>query len=330
MSYPLVSVIIPTYNYAHYISQAIESVINQTYPIDWVEIIVIDDGSTDNTGEIVQGYAEKGFPVKYFFQENKGKACATYNAIIKSSGKYIFNLDADDYFYPSKIEATVKIFELHEDIVHVASPARTVTVDTESGEVEPIPEEISEKPIDGNLLSLYFFKNHILFGGGSTYAARASALKQIKIPVSVDMYIDEFLLLAIFPLGKSYFIKEPLSVWRSHDLNYSGKTLTSADEAKKGQRLLGSSAGVLSYLKNNNFDKQIINIYRLHHLTRKIAFKEKQGTKRFSDVVNYAVEVFFRIRPGWKIIKNYYVINRLIPTVILKTIKSKVKARESF
>ncbi|MEO7767544.1 MAG: glycosyltransferase family A protein [Ferruginibacter sp.] len=320
MSKPLVSVIIPTYNYAHYISQAIDSILQQTYPTDSIEIIVYDDGSTDNTDEVVKKYADR-LSIKYFFQQNKGKASATYNAILASSGKYIFNLDADDYFCPQKIEASVIIFELNEDIVHVSSPARIVYTHKDSDDVERIPAELIERPLDGKLLSLYFFKNHILYGGGSTYGARASVLKQIEIPDCVDMYIDEFLLLAIFSLGKSFFIKEPLSIWRVHKFNYSGNSQTLDEKVKKMNRLMASSEGVLSYLIVHKFDKHIIDIYRLHNLTRKISFKEEQGIKSFKDVLGYASEVFFKIRPSWSLIRNYYVLNRLIPTSLLKSLK---------
>jgi glycosyltransferase involved in cell wall biosynthesis len=324
---PLVSVIIPTYNYAHYINQAIDSVLNQTYPKELIEIIVVDDGSTDNTKEVLDVYVNSKL-IEVFYQKNQGKANATYEAVKKTKGKYIFNLDADDYFYPQKIELSVKIFEQYEDVVHVSSPARTVYDDRESDKVEQIPAEISEVPVDGNWLASYFFEKHMLFGGGSTYAARATALKQIEIPTAVDMYIDEFLLLAIFPLGKSYFIKQPLSIWRGHNTNYSGKTVTPADKTRKGLRLLSSSQGVLDYLVKTNFNKRIIDIYRLHHLTRAIAFKEGEGTKTVSDIIKYSVDVFVKIRPGANLIKNYYVVNRLLPTGLLKYLKSAIKGKK--
>ncbi|MEO6546456.1 MAG: glycosyltransferase [Ferruginibacter sp.] len=326
MPAPLVTVIIPTYNYAHYIAQAIDSILQQTYPTDSIEIIVYDDGSTDNTDQVVRGYTDK-ISIKYFFQQNKGKACATYKAILQSQGKYIFNLDADDYFYPQKIETSVKIFESNEDIVHVSSPARILYINKGTDEVEQLPLDIMERPLDGKLLSLYFFKNHILFGGGSTFAARASALKKIEIPDCVDMYIDEFLLLTIFALGKSFFIREPLSVWRVHKFNYSGNVQTIEEKIKKVQRLMASSEGVLKYLIDHKFDKHIINIYRLHNLTRKIAFKEEQDIKSFKDIFDYASEVFLKIRPSWNLIKKYYVINRLIPTFLLKTLRGTLRVR---
>lgn len=325
MQQPLVSVIIPTYNYAHYITQAIDSVIKQTYPAEFIEIVIVDDGSTDGTEKIVQPYIDKGI-IRYYYQQNQGKANATHFAVQQSRGKYIFNLDADDFYYPEKIAKSVKIFEQYPDVVHVSNPAHTVYDDRESNKYEIIPEEILEKPLDGNWLSLYFFDKHILFGGGSTYAARADALKQIQTPTSVDMYIDEFLLLAIFPLGKSYFLRESLSVWRGHNTNYSGKTVTAAGKFAKGQRLLSSSAGVLKYLEDNHFNKHLVDIYRLHHLTRCIAFKENQGNKTIGDILKYSYDVFFKIRPNWSLLKRYHVMNRLLPGKSLSALKSLIKS----
>src|SRR6476646_875006 len=110
MSLPLVSIIIPTYNYGHYITEAISSIRDQNYPTSNIEIIVVDDGSTDNTREVLRKYIERGI-IHYYYQPNKGKANATNYAIQKASGKYIFNLDADDYYFPDKISSTVRIYE---------------------------------------------------------------------------------------------------------------------------------------------------------------------------------------------------------------------------
>jgi glycosyltransferase involved in cell wall biosynthesis len=99
-SYDLVSVIIPTHNYGRYISEAIESVLAQSYPN--VEIIVVDDGSTDDTEAVVKKYPM----VKYVYQEHIGQptpARAKNNGIRLSKGKYIVCLDADDQFLPSYI-----------------------------------------------------------------------------------------------------------------------------------------------------------------------------------------------------------------------------------
>lgn len=101
-----VSVIIPTYNCAKYLPQAIESVLNQTYK-DY-EIIIVDDGSTDNTKEIISVYQSK---IKYIYQDNAGVSKARNTGIQNSTGMYIAFLDADDRWLPFKLELQIKCFE---------------------------------------------------------------------------------------------------------------------------------------------------------------------------------------------------------------------------
>ncbi len=112
MEKSLVSIIIPTYNAAAYITDAIDSVLAQTYVNK--EIIVVDDGSIDNTREVLSRYLITG-KIKYIFQENKGLSGARNTGIKESRGKYIALLDADDFFLPEKIEKQVEYLELHPD-----------------------------------------------------------------------------------------------------------------------------------------------------------------------------------------------------------------------
>lgn len=90
----LVSVIIPCYNGAKYISKTMDSVMSQTYP-DW-EMIIIDDGSTDESAEIVQAYRERESRIHLIRQENAGSAAARNSGIRVARGQYIALLDADD------------------------------------------------------------------------------------------------------------------------------------------------------------------------------------------------------------------------------------------
>jgi len=320
MSEPLVSVIIPTYNYNNYINEAIDSVLAQSYPKEKIEIIVVDDGSTDDTYSVIKNLIDNKV-IQYYYQENKGKANATYNAIQRCTGKYIFNLDADDYFLDNKITQYVEVFEKDDSIVHVGTAAKVLYQYNNVFVTEKLPKDILGKPLYGNWLLQRFYSSNMFFGGGTTYAARASVLKTIKIPDAVDMYIDEFLILAILPLGKSFFLDEPLSVWRMHKDNFSVHASLKENQAKKDKRLLESSAAVLKYLVENNFDKELITIYSLQDATRQIAFKESVDTKKISDIFKYAFKVFFEIKPGLRLINKYNVINRLIPLHILKLVK---------
>jgi glycosyltransferase involved in cell wall biosynthesis len=312
---PLVSVIIPTYNYAHYISEAIESVLKQGYPLSQIEIVIVDDGSTDNTKEVLQPYIDSG-TVQYYDQANKGKASGTYSAIQKSSGKYIFNLDADDYFFADKIEKTVAVFEGDADIVHVANPARFITDGKDIGK-EEMPAELLDKKLDGTALLKYFYNGRMLFGGGSTFAARAEQMKAIFIPDAVDMYIEEFLVLAILNKGSSYFISETLSIWRGHSSNYT----VQANVNTKNERLDRSSQGIYDALMDGDYPEEIKKLYALHHKTRHVFFKESTGNKNFGDVLSLIKFCFITNRYTLRQLSTYSVFNRLLPGGLIRFLK---------
>ena len=105
----LISVIIPAYNHAKYLSEAIQSVLNQTYQN--FEILIVDDGSTDNTRQVVQNYTDQR--IKYIYQENRGLAASRNAGLRVTQGEYVAFLDADDIFLPHKLEVQLDWFEAH-------------------------------------------------------------------------------------------------------------------------------------------------------------------------------------------------------------------------
>ena len=108
---PKVSVIIPTYNSAQFIAEALESVFVQTYK-DY-EVIVVDDGSTDNTKEVLKPYMSK---IRYIYKENGGAASARNVGIKNARGEYIAFLDSDDLWLPEKLEKQMGYFEEHPQV----------------------------------------------------------------------------------------------------------------------------------------------------------------------------------------------------------------------
>ncbi|MBW4490163.1 MAG: glycosyltransferase family 2 protein [Trichocoleus desertorum ATA4-8-CV12] len=104
--FPLVSVIIPAYNTELYIGPALESVLSQTYQN--IEVLVVDDGSKDRTAEIVESFVQKDPRVQLFRQKNAGVAAARNLAIAHAQGEYIAPIDADDIWYPQKLEKQVQ------------------------------------------------------------------------------------------------------------------------------------------------------------------------------------------------------------------------------
>jgi len=101
----LVSIIIPSFNSSNYIVEAIKSALQQTYSL--IEVVVVDDGSTDDTREKLSGYIESG-KIRYQFQTNRGLAAARNTGIKLAKGTYLQFLDADDLISPTKIEKQVQ------------------------------------------------------------------------------------------------------------------------------------------------------------------------------------------------------------------------------
>lgn len=119
-SSPKISVIIPTYNRALLLKKAIESVLNQT--VQDYEIIVIDDGSTDDTREIVNSFSSP--KIKYLYQKNSGRSHARNQGLKIAKGRYIAYLDSDDMFLPDKLERQISILDENKDFGMVYTSAR--------------------------------------------------------------------------------------------------------------------------------------------------------------------------------------------------------------
>lgn len=125
-----ISVVIPTYNSGETIIRAIDSVFSQSID-EPIEVIIIDDGSTDNTRNLINKYPNS---IKYFYQKNKGVASARNMGISKSQGSYIAFLDADDEWLPHKLEIQLSIFKENPRISVVSAGMLDIQID---GEINP-------------------------------------------------------------------------------------------------------------------------------------------------------------------------------------------------
>ncbi len=112
----VVSVIIPTYNHAGYVSQTIESVLAQTYPN--FEIVVVNDGSPDNTSDVLRPYTNSG-KIVYIEQQNAGQAAARNRGLEEASGDFIAFLDDDDLWPPEKLAWQTAILREQPDVIGV-------------------------------------------------------------------------------------------------------------------------------------------------------------------------------------------------------------------
>jgi glycosyltransferase involved in cell wall biosynthesis len=108
---PLVSIVIPNFNYGLFLKDAITSALNQTYPN--TEVIVVDDGSTDNSREVIAGYGSRIVPV---LKRNGGRGSAIDEGFLASSGDIVCFLDSDDVWLPHKVERIVAVFEKYPEV----------------------------------------------------------------------------------------------------------------------------------------------------------------------------------------------------------------------
>ena len=114
MTEPLVSIIIPCYNYGHFLTQTLENVADLAYA-NW-ECIIVDDGSKDNSGEAAKVYTGKDERFRYLYQENQGLSAARNTGIINSKGLYVQFLDADDQLDKNKIFMQAAFLEEHPGV----------------------------------------------------------------------------------------------------------------------------------------------------------------------------------------------------------------------
>lgn len=207
---PLVSIIMPTYNYARFIGESINSVLAQTYR-DW-ELIVIDNYSTDNTEEVVRGVACD--QIKYIKFKNNGVIAASRNVGLKEArGEYVAFLDSDDLWLADKLEKQVNYLNTNKNIFMVYSKAAAM----ENGVLTYTKGRAPGRRIglthEGIFMDLFLSFNYIscltvMFRNG-----RGLQFSEEKALITVE---DFDLWLAIASEHEIGYIDEPLAFYRVH------------------------------------------------------------------------------------------------------------------
>jgi glycosyltransferase involved in cell wall biosynthesis len=185
-SQPLVSVIIPAYNAEKFIVRTLESVLSQTYKN--IEVLVINDGSTDRTVEIVESFAQKESRMRILHQPNLGPSAARNCGIQSSKGEFIAFIDADDIWHKEKIQAQVECFQRSGRSVGLVY-SWSMIIDESGSPLTGIAHQYS-----GNILAELIHSNFV--GNGSSAMIRRSCLKEIgnfnvdlRGPEDWDMYL---------------------------------------------------------------------------------------------------------------------------------------------
>jgi len=205
---PRVSVIVPTYNRKDYVQETIDSVLTQTYT-DF-EVIVIDDGSSDGTGEVLR--ERYGDHIVYIWQENQGESVARNYGIEISNGEYIALLDSDDLWLPEKLAKQVLVLDANQD---------TLLVFTPSWLIDKHGKRLDESPLWGNLLESDLTLEAFYLGNlkpcPSSCMIRRNYLELVGgFDPTIQYGEDWDLWLKLRQQGPFAFIDEPLTCIRQH------------------------------------------------------------------------------------------------------------------
>ena len=253
-SKPYVTALIDTYNQGSFMEEAIDSVLAQDFPASQIEILVVDDGSTDDTRERVAKYGDR---VRYIYKENGGQASALNCGFAESRGQIVALLDSDDLWMPNKVRRVAEEFEKHPEAVVVAHPNQYWDL---------------EKNVFVNSADFYAYCGDVLltresvlhygnFGTSGIAVPVATMRALLPIPETLRIYADTYLVL-LFPfLGPVVGIAEQLTRYRIHGSNLT--SFASGDSAKKRQRWECYAAAIEaaeSWLQANGFASPSPNI----------------------------------------------------------------------
>jgi glycosyltransferase involved in cell wall biosynthesis len=211
MSTPLITVLVTTYNYGQFVEQAIDSVLAQEFPLERVQIVVVDDGSTDDTAGRVKKY---GARVEYFYKPNGGQASALNFGFARTRGEIVALLDADDFCLPGKLARIAEAFEQNPALGMIYHRLREWHVET--GEYT----ELAFLPVSGgirNTPDLFLtYEPHPT----SAVAFRRSSLEAfLPIPENIRMLADCFPIALMAFHAPILAIPEFLTMYRIHRKN---------------------------------------------------------------------------------------------------------------
>lgn len=217
---PLVSIVIPSYNHSGFIGKAIESVFNQTY--DNIELIIIDDGSTDDSVNVISRTIEphKDFRVKFFAQQNGGAHAAIMRGIDNAQGSILSILNSDDYYFPERISRMVVEVDVDGDAIAFSK----VSFVDESGVIiknndwNKWYDNALHAVIDSPTVGYALFVCNVCVTSGNMIFTRSLYNKLNGFSVHKFTHDWDFLLRACY-FTEPTFIQEELMAYRIHRSN---------------------------------------------------------------------------------------------------------------
>lgn len=210
---PLITIGVSAYNRKNYLPQSLDSLLNQTYPN--IEIIVVDDGSTDGTAELMRSRYPQ---VKYVYQENAGDAAAKNHAAELASGEYIVFNDSDDLFYPDAVERLYNALDPADK--NSCSYGTYQTIDANGNEM-PTKRKLAVYPSGDITKELC---KHIIINNCGTLIPRKMFFEAGPLNPALRVSYDWALFLEMSTKSKFHAVQEPVFLRRRHGSNISSAT----------------------------------------------------------------------------------------------------------
>jgi glycosyltransferase involved in cell wall biosynthesis len=241
VSKPLVTALIDTYNHESFIEEAINSVLEQDFPASEMEILVVDDGSTDSTPELVRKFQPR---VRLLRKINGGQASAFNAAIPEARGEIVAFLDGDDWWVPGKLAAVVQVFAADAAVGLVGHGVTEVYRD--GRQRTEVLREISRFRITSTEAARTF-RTRRGFLGTSRMAYRREVLRQIgPVPEALKFEADEYLFTLAGLFADVMILPKSLTFYRLHDKNFFQLGDGSAEGIRRKQQVLAALAQSLS------------------------------------------------------------------------------------
>ncbi len=253
----LVSIIINNYNYDRFLGEAIDSALNQSY--DNIEVIVVDDGSTDNSRQIIAEYGNRIIPI---LQPNGKQAAAFNSGFARSKGEIIIFLDSDDYLYPQAVTEIVAIWRSDLAKVHY----RLDVVDGEGASLGYSAPQGTFPLSVGKVWQMLLEVGGYTSTPTSGNALNRRALTELfPIPDEYKLTADDYLSFQVPFYGEVAAIEQPLGVYRVHDSNQWALSTVTGDRFKRFVRhdlqnfaLLTNKARELGYQVPSDLEQRSI------------------------------------------------------------------------
>ncbi|MBW4566634.1 MAG: glycosyltransferase [Tolypothrix carrinoi HA7290-LM1] len=222
---PLVSIVVNNYNYAQFLTQAIDSALSQTYP--HTEVIVVDDGSTDNSGDVIASYGDRIIAI---FQTNGKQGKAFNSGFAASKGEIIIFLDADDYLYPYAVERIVGMWEPKFTKVHYYLDVVDANGESRGFSYPQGNQPLSTGEVWRSVISVGTYRGTPTSGN----ALNRKAMENVfPIPDEFNTTSDDYLSVLIPLYGEVAAIEEPLGAYRIHTTNQWALTTVSAERIRR-------------------------------------------------------------------------------------------------